>query len=153
MDAADQLAAIGKALKEMGDKGLNREFSKAVAKATKPLKAELKQSALATLPKRGGLAAKVAGAKYSTRRANSARAVGIRITVTGQHLALARMDKGQVRHPVFADGHKGRDEWTWVNQPVTPGWHSKVIEKTGAEVGRQIQEAMDMIARKIEHAR
>jgi hypothetical protein len=64
---ADQLVRLSKALKEAGAKDLQRELSKAINTAMKPVKADLQRSA-GSLPNRGGLAARVARTKYSTRR-------------------------------------------------------------------------------------
>lgn len=147
MDAVDQFAAISRQLKEMADKGLQREFSKAINSAVKPLKADLQKSALEKLPKKGGLNQRVAnGTRISTRRANSRRAQGIRVQAKNAY-ALGRIDGGTVRHPVF--GHRDR----WVDQHVTPGWWSDPIEAAGPNVQREIQAAMDRIARKIEGAK
>jgi hypothetical protein len=145
---ADQLAKLAKQLKEAGDKGLQRELSKAISQATKPVKEAARQSALETLPKRGGLAARVAGSRFSTRRYASSRASGIRIQAKNAY-ALGRLDKGRVRHPVFADQGKTRDEWTWVTQIIWPGWWTKPTKAAAPAVRREIEQAMQTVANKI----
>jgi hypothetical protein len=134
---AEQLAALSKALKAAGEKDLQRELSKAITTATRPVIAEARRSALNTLPRRGGLAAKVAKSSMRTQR----RVAGVRILAKNAY-ALGRMDKGQVRHRVF-----GRD--VWVTQQVRPGWWTKPTEAAGPEVRKAILEAMDAVAAKI----
>jgi hypothetical protein len=97
---ADQLAALSKRLKELGDKDLSREFSRAITAATKPLVQDLRQSARETLPKRGGLNERVAKSQIRTQRRASSRTQGVRVVAKNPYV-LARLDQGHVRHRVF----------------------------------------------------
>jgi hypothetical protein len=149
-DGADQMRRIGKQLKEFGDKGMKREFSKALTKAAQPLKAELPASARATLPRRGGLAERVAEAQVRiTRRANGS----VRVTARQQY-QIGRMDNpGVVRHPTFKrKGEEGR-RVVWVSQKIRPGWFTHPAEAARPDLQKAMLQAATEMAARIETAR
>jgi hypothetical protein len=135
---ADQLARLSKQLKEAGNKDLQRELSRAINQALKPLKTDLQASARTTLPRRGGLAARVAASKFRTRRSRQ----GLRLqAVSGD--SIQRIDKGAVRHPVF--GNRG----VWVIQRVTAGWWTGPVEAAAPKVRQELELAMRQVAHRI----
>jgi hypothetical protein len=142
LDGAAQFAALAKRLRAMGDKDLSREFSKAVSASTKPLVQELRKSARDTLPKRGGLAERVAKSPIRTQRRSSARAQGARVVARNPY-AINRLDQGRVRHPVF-----GRA--VWVDQTVKSGWWTRPTEAIGPEVRRNLDAAMNAMKTKLD---
>ena len=125
VEGADQLARLAKALKEAGNKDLQRELSKALNRAMKPLKADIKQSALDNLPKRGGYAAAIAASRLATRRPNNAKGTGLRIIGRNKY-SLYHADQGVIRH---GDGK---------DQPITPGWWTKPTEAIAPDVRREV---------------
>lgn len=139
---ADQLVRLSERLKS-ADKTIQREFTSALNRTTKPLKSAAKESARQKLPQRGGLAEKVANSRFSTRRSTRGRTVGIRLTAAGLR-GLKSIDDGTVRHPTFGN----RSEW--VAQSVTPGWFTEPMEKSAPLVRQQIVAAMNDTAKKIE---
>jgi hypothetical protein len=140
INGADQLARLAKALKEAGAKDLQRELSKGLNRAVKPLKAEIKQSAADNLPKRGGLAASIAASKLSTRRPNNKKGSGLRIVAKGPY-SLYHLDQGIVRH--------GKGKKT---QAIAPGWWTNPTEASAPEVRREVEAAMAEVAKKIDRA-
>lgn len=139
---AEQLADLSRRLKAAGDKDLQRELSKGIAKALQPLRRELPRSARAKLPRRGGLADDVAASKLRTTRRTTGRAVGLRLTATNPD-NIRRIDKGEVRHKTY--GHL-----PWVRQRVTPGWFTDPAEAAGPAARREVEAAMTDVIRKIE---
>jgi hypothetical protein len=135
INGADQLARLAKALKEAGAKDLQRELSKAINTSLKPVKQNLQQSARSNLPRRGGLAAEVAGSRFSTRRNKN----GLKLVAKGRY-SLYHLDQGIVRHG------KGRQ------QRIRPGWWSDVTDDAAPTVRREVISAMDEIAKKIDRA-
>jgi hypothetical protein len=133
---ADQLVRLSKALKEAGAKDLQRELSKAINTAMKPVKADLQRSASSSLPSRGGLASEVAGSKYSTRRNKN----GLRLVAKGKY-SLYHMDQGQIRH---GKGNKV--------QSIQQGWFTNVTDAAAPEVRKEITDAMESVIRKIDKA-
>lgn len=138
---AEQLEQLARRLRQVGDKGLNRRFSAGLNRAAKPLKEAAKASARSRLPARGGLAARVVGAKYSTRR----RRDGIRITARAgtQRVDLEALDRGEVRHPVFGDRR------VWVRQRVVPGWWTRPMQDGAPAVRRELERVMDEVSREL----
>lgn len=139
----EELAKLSRALKEAGERGLQRELSKGIGEALKPLKDDLRRSARATLPERGGLAERVARSQIRTVRANSARRTGVRVKVTNMDdYALRRLDRGQLRHPV-----PGTDKW--VDQRVPSGWWTNPTTGAQPAIARQIELAVKRVAAKL----
>jgi len=143
VQGADQLGRLSKALKEAGNKDLQRELSKAINRAMSPVKDDLKQSARTSLPQRGGLADAIAGSKFATRRKASKKAAGIRLVATNVY-SLYHLDKGEVRHRRKGGGFS--------IQRIEPGWWTKPTEAAAPGVRRALVKAMDDVARKIEKA-
>jgi hypothetical protein len=141
VQGADQLARLAKQLKEAGDKGLQKELSQAIMRATKPVKADIKQS-LGTLPQRGGLARRAAATKLTTRRRTAAKTAGVRIVGKGT-VSLYHLNQGQIRH------RKGGDIGAGKVQPVTPGVWDRPTEAAAPKVRAELVAAMDDITRKI----
>lgn len=140
---AEEFARLSVRLKA-ADKEINREFSSALTRATKPVKADAKKSALAILPKSGGLAARVASSRLSVRRSTGGKSIGIRITAGSGKQQLDRIDKGVVKHPVFGNRK------AWVSQSVAPGWFTRPMLNSATHVRREMSKAMDDVARKLD---
>lgn len=147
----EQLARISRQLKEEANRGLQRELTRALTEATKPLKDELRKSARSTLPSSGGLAERIAGSRFGTRRVVKGNQAGVRLTATNKH-GLMNLDRGRLRHPVFADSSQTRDEWTWVTQRITPGWWTQPLKAGTPEAGKKIEEAIGRVSDRIERA-
>lgn len=137
---ADQLAALSKALKEAGDRGLQRELSKGIAKAVKPFREKVRENT-SVLPSSGGLAARAARNTAPRVRRN---ANGVRMVATGKKglKGLEELNAGTVRHPVFGRGG-------WASQSVTPGFWDKAVEEMAPEIRKELEAAVQAIIQKI----
>jgi hypothetical protein len=136
IEGADKLALVGKAVRLMGsDRTVIKNLTKRIKSLGTPVKAELKASALASLPHRGGLNLWVASSRVvvSVRRGASTAGVDIsegRNSKTGKRSDLRALNKGKLRHPV----HGNRRKWTL--QSIEPGFFDDVID---GPVGEQFQ--------------
>jgi hypothetical protein len=139
---AEQLAALSRRLKAAGEKGLQRELSRGIAKAMQPVKRALPASARDRLPKRGGFAEQVARSKLRTIRRNSGRAVGLRLQASNPE-NIRRADKGQVRHPTFGHG-------PWVTQQVKPGWFTEPTQAAAPAVRAEVEAAQARVVAQID---
>jgi len=139
---ADELAVLSKRLKDAGDKALRKELLTAIRVATKDTKAQIKASALAVLPKKGGLAARIAASKFTTTTRTTGGSVGIKITAKNIH-SINGMHNGRLRHRVYG-GTK------WVSQTVPVGWFSKPVEASAPKARDEIAKAMADVAAKLE---
>lgn len=157
---ADDLKSLAKRLKAAGETGLSRELNKGINSAVKPLKKDLVASARSTLPRRGGLAERIAKSRYSTLK----RPDGIVIKVKNQYHLDLMDDPGRLRHPTFrkksvvrrALGLRQksklgkRKKWKWVNQKVRPGWWTEPVNKRTEQVTKDMRKAIDTVVRQIE---
>lgn len=134
----DQLGRIARQLRQAGHKDLQKELYAALNRATKKPRANVRARALATLPRSGGLAARVAKSRLSTRR----RRNGVRVVDAG-NLSLSAIDAGRVRHPVF--GHRR----VFVEQRVKAGFFTKPMQQSAGPARREIEAALARIANRI----
>jgi hypothetical protein len=104
-----QLRAVGKALREAADKEQKRELYKAVQRATKPIKEEIKQSARETLPHGGGLNEWVAAIGIKTKQSYNGRMPGVTITGALDNKRVVRPLRGEaVQDPQVRDVRRHR---------------------------------------------
>ena len=128
-------------VKEVGDRGLRIALQRNLRLATAPLLPEIKQSALDTLPKRGGLAARVAGAKLSTS-ISLGKTVRVSIKARGVEgsMDVKAMNEGKLRHPVF--GNRA----VWRTQTIRPHWFDLPVERGIPAIRGSVKLACDEIA-------
>jgi len=139
----DQLRALSRRLKDFGDKGMKREFSREVAAVMKPLRtSDLPQSARENLPREGGLNEKVAKTVYRIVRRTGTRSAGLRLVGRNMY-NIYRMNKGQNRHPI-----PNTNKWT--TQRITPGWFDKPTNRARPAIQSGMVRAMDRMARQID---
>lgn len=136
IQGAEQLAQLAKRLREVGDKELQREMARAVNSAVKPIKQAAQQSALDTLPRRGGLAAEVAKSKFRTTRRSGTSRAGVRVTAVS-NLSTWHLDQGIIRHK-----HKV--------QRTQQGWFTRPVEELAPEMRKELLASLDMIVAKLE---
>ena len=95
------------------------------------------------LPSRGGLAARVAGARYTVDEVRSAGgSAGIQLTVAAD-LDVDALDRGTLRHPVY--GNRSR----WVTQRVPARWLTDAVEdaaRDGAVLDQLADDVADLAA-------
>lgn len=141
---ADQFFAVGAALKSAGGGGLRRELLRGIRKEAKPVIAAARRGA-EILPQSGGLAAEIAGSKFSTRTRLTGGGAGVRI-VGASADNLKRIDAGTVRHPVY--GNRA----VWATQSVPPGWFTKSTQEVLPAVRAGVARVVTDVARRVEGA-
>lgn len=145
VEGADQFFALARRLKEAGDKDLQREMYRGMNRAVKPLRERVKQSAVDTLPRKGGLGALVASkTKIRVQRRTGVRSVGIKLLATWDGHDVKALDAGRLRKPLF---HNRRH---WYSQTITPGFWTSPTGSSGPATQAQLLVAMDAVKRKIE---
>lgn len=136
------LAVLAQRLKAAGNGELRRQLLRSIRGSARKAIPDIRQSALETLPKRGGLAARIADQAYGVQTRLGGSSASVRLAGKGMK-ELRDIDAGRLRHPVYGD--RGR----WVTQSVTPGFFSNPIERRAPRIRRDIQNAMGDIARKV----
>jgi hypothetical protein len=152
VSGAEELKRLGRDLKDAGNKDLRKEMLRSGRRLGPPVKAEIRESALAMLPKRGGLAALIAAAKIRVSVRLQVRAVGVRFVGKWSGHDLEGIDEGKVRHPIRqrrVEKERGRKA-LWVSQNVPAGYWSKTFEGPAANLARrEWLEAVDAMIRKL----
>jgi hypothetical protein len=143
VSGAADLRALSRDLKQAGRKDLRRELFAGLNRATKPLRAEAKANALATLPATGGLNRRVAAANITVRGGGSARVTIVaRPSARGGQFNPAEVDAGIVRHPTY-------DHAPTVSQHVRAGWFTKPMQAGADEVRHELVAGIEVVARKL----
>lgn len=137
---AEQFLRLSKALKHAGRFELRKELTSAMKQAARPLIADSRAEARRRLPKRGGLAARVAKTPQRVQVRTGASTAGVRIVVGSKGAAARDTNKGTVRHPVFGNRK------VWVTQRVRPGWFEDPMQAGAAVVRRQLSDAVERVA-------
>lgn len=135
---AEKFKEVRRRLKD-AQKDMRRGLNASIRRSVNGLKDDVRQSALTTLPKRGGFAERIAGSRFSIRQ--TATAVKFKMENPYQ---LKRVNAGQLRHPVY--GNRS----TWVFQQVRPGFWSKPVDHRIPVVRREISAYLDEVVQKIE---
>jgi hypothetical protein len=142
VDGLQKFAEIARKLKEVDDKDLRARFYRAINSISKPLIALVRESASSTLPKRGGLAARVAKSKITAFRQYRGSATGVQIVGSDKY-DLRQINSGQVRHPTY--GHQ-----PFVSQQVQPLFFDDPLVTNAGLARGALEKEMDDIARKLE---
>lgn len=136
-----QLTQLARRLKEHGDKTLRSDLYRAINRSTKPLKVAVRK-ATGRLPQRGGLGRRIEKSKIVTKRRMTGKNAGVRI-VGNSGYDIGSINRGRVRHLTF--GHL-----PWNDQAVKPGFWTEPLQAGAPVVRREIKQAMDGIAKRIE---
>lgn len=135
----NQLGILADRLKAVAARGVEQEISKGAGNALKTLPRTLAASALATLPRSGGLAGDVAQDILQNARRTSRR-WGARVTVSSDY-AIGRMDQGSLLHPLYGDKSH------WFAQRVNPGFAKRPMQAIRPQAQREMSAALDRVAR------
>lgn len=139
------LKKLGEAYKA-GDKALQKRVRTALQSAAKPLAADMIRAGAEKMPRRGGLAARIAASRGGVTVSLRGKTTSVSIRLSNrQKDSLRGLDAGTVRHPVYGRG-------TWVSQRVpahafTHEFEAKKSEAVRA-VNKAVQQALTDVARK-----
>lgn len=133
---------LSKALKAAGETELRKELNKGLKVAAKPLIPKARASAKASLPKRGGLAKRVAASPMRAQ-VRTGRDPGVRITVGRGRTAWAA-NHGEVKHPVFGN----REVWETQKLPQ-PDWFDRPMKEALPTVRPEVEKALQAVVEKI----
>jgi hypothetical protein len=149
---AVNLARVAEALKAEGDtgKGFRKELRSGLVKATKPVRKELKAAIPGALPRRGGLAAEVAGSASFVLATSKSHGDAVGVRIQGRRngrrgSSLRRMNAGTVRHPVWGNSKK------WVSQTagVDKGFLDRAFAKQEPAIKQAVLVAIQNTANRI----
>jgi hypothetical protein len=152
--AAD-FSALAKRLKDAGETGLRRELYKAVSKAAKPLGDQVRSEEYLK-PYMPDRYAGVLSRDMSVRTFKGSRSGGARVAIfvkgRDHDRQVTVLERGFIRHPIFADAGVDRRDWRWWTQAkaMTPGFFSDAVKNAGPQIRRDVLAAMHDVAQQIE---
>lgn len=136
-NGADDLLALSKKLKAMGQTELRKELHKAVRDAAKPLIPKVKEAARAKLPRSGGMNEHYARKRYRAQTRTGVQTAGVRIVAPKTD---PRVDEqGRVAHPVFGRRDIPKEIQT---VPGAKGFFSETLRQEGPEVRDEVLEVI-----------
>lgn len=128
---------------------LVKDMLKGFKTSAKKLVPETRRVALQTLPRRGGLAKRVAKApqRVVARVGNTTASVAVVVSGRKKGTGASQSDAGRVRHPVFnrvnAQGRR-----IFVGQDVRPGWFTRTADFYRVDIERDLIDVMDEVGRR-----
>lgn len=146
----DDLARLTRALKAAGEegKGLRKELYSGLNRATKGIRADLKAEVGESLPRGGGLAARVQkSARFANSTRTSGNTIGVRLVARGKGRRTLQTaeSQGQIRHKVF--GRAG--SWVTQTQGVRAGLLARQFDKDKPEVRHEVLVAISTANNKV----
>lgn len=136
---AEDLATLARRLKEAGRNDLKKELQKGIREAGASTVLKIRESALENLPRRGGLAARVAAEKATV----ASRYSGSAARVTIRRRRGRGLNAGRLRHPLFGNTSH------WFQQRVKSEWFDDPIRDSAPEMRRKIEAAVNAVTSKI----
>lgn len=140
----EDVAALVKRINQHGDaKAIKREMFAGINRATKEVRADMKQAPAKVLP--GAYGAAVSKDFTARTSAKGGAFAGVTIWTKAKNRDLLRMNRdGRLRHMLFGDRR------FWWSQSVPREFLDDAFDASRPEVQRGVVNAMEDIARKIE---
>ena len=127
---------------------IDKAISAAVEDELDKLPDAVRRSAMEILPKKGGLN-KLVAARVVPKTKRSPGSIQVFADGRQGLKELSRIDRGLLRHPVFADPDKSRKDWKWVSQKVNKRFWSRPVELRADEIKKAVTAALEQLARRI----
>lgn len=140
---AEKFSGLSRRLKEAGRQDLRRQLFRALNRATKDIRRDIKARTPEFLPDNYARVF-TPDLKLSTTQRSSGTGAGVRIRARSKR-NIRRPERGMVRHPLWGNREH------WFTTPVNkPGWFSEPAEAGSDDARRELLEAMETIANQIE---
>jgi hypothetical protein len=143
-----ELRKVAAHIRAVGDKGLGREFAKALERAVEPVKKAIVASASATMPS-GYKETLTRSLKHRRTTRASAREATVRLATHGEgkqeRRDLTALNLGNLRHPVFGRSRRtklGRVANPWSVTSIRSGFHDRAVEKAKPEAEKAVLEVL-----------
>lgn len=138
---AQQLREVARHIRNEGDKGLGRQFGRALEKAVEPVKKAIDESAEHTMPS-GYAPTLTRSLKHRRSTKTDTRQATVRLATYGEgrkeRRDLPALEAGRLRHPVF-----GRSRSPWAQQRIRAGFHERGTKDAAVEAEKQILVVVD----------
>jgi hypothetical protein len=153
LEGSDELDKVAAALKAAGEKDLQKAVSAAMRKVARPAGLRVLEVGAQGLPRRGGLAAYVARTgRINVSNSLAGTTASVTIALKNKGVRFAAMNRGVLRHPVFARPDTSRSEQTWRQQSIPAGLFTRVFDEQApllrTEVLKAANDVLTDVARK-----
>lgn len=121
------------------------ELRNGVRRAVRPTVRELKRSAVATLPRQGGLGRWVAtsGIRIEQKTTGRITDIGVRIKAGNARKGVRSINDGTVWHNTYGRG-------PYLRQSVTPGWFDKPLDgPTKQRLRKEVEKVVDDLLKRM----
>jgi hypothetical protein len=139
---AEKLAILARALREAGDKELQRELYRGLNRAVKPLRQDVKESIGDFLPQRYARVL-ARDLKVTARRRTGGRNPALYLLGQAKNRDIASLNRGRLRHPLYGNRR------FWYSQRVRRDWWTHPLIRGAPEVRRELERTLDDLAKKI----
>ena len=153
-----ELRRLADQIRVTGDKGLGKEMAAGLRQVAKPVQTAVRESATATMPKRGGYAeAFTKSLRFRTALRNAKRDAFFRVTTfadgVGQRRDIDALEAGILRHPVFGRYRRrkggGRHPNPWAVTKVQAGFHERGTKDAAARAEREMKDVIGDFAERL----
>lgn len=150
---ADKLRRLAQHIEAEGNKGLGRQMSAALKRASTPLQESLRAE-YTKLPARGGYAGTFAKSlRFRTATRTGSRNASFRLLTfadgTSERRDITALEKGVLRHPVFGrsrNTRRGRVASPWAVTRIRGGYHKRGTDKAANKVESEMVKVLDELA-------
>lgn len=141
ISGADQIHALARHIKALGDAGLGREMAVALTKAVEPVGKAITREAGIVAP--SGYEPVLTRSLQHRRTVRASRTqASVRLTTTAkgkqENRDLPSLNAGRLRHPVF-----GRRKNPWTVTGIPSGFYDRGTEKAAGEAEKQLLAVLD----------
>lgn len=143
---ASQYTELVKQVRALGDQKLKRSMMARLRKAAAPMGRTIIERGAAHMPARGGFRALLLSTGRSTVTPLTS---GVRLNLRSSRSTLRALDRGYLRHPVFARWYRLRDLWAWANTAVPPEAFTTAFAHMSDEARQALVDAMGDISREL----
>lgn len=159
VEGAAELRRVAAQIRAEGRKDLGREMGRALARASEPLKAGIKQSAAATMPRSGGYAAAFdKSLRFKAQQKGDGASASYTLVTyadgTSERRDIRALEAGNLRHPIFGRSRPGarkgeRTANQWSVTSIRPGFHKRGTKNAADEVEKQLGVVVTDFARRL----
>jgi hypothetical protein len=141
ISGAEQIHALARHIKELGDAGLGRQMAAALTRAVDPVGKAINAEASKVSPS-GYRETLTRSLQHRRAVRNSRTQASVRLTTTGKGKQESRdlpsLNAGNLRHPVF-----GRRKDPWHVTRIASGFYDRGTEKAADEAETQLLVVLD----------
>lgn len=139
---AEKLHVLARALRDAGDKELQRELYRGLNRSVRPLRQDVKNAIPDHLP--GRYAAELSRElSIRTRRRSGGANPAIYLVGSAKTRDIASLNRGRLRHPLFGNRRH------WYDMRIKPGFWTDTLERGAPRVRRELVVVLNDVARKI----